>query len=173
MASEKPTMILLSKSDMSKEQISTLSDAEAWKIIYSIRTVKAKDARLQVCFTGFGTSKKQELIDLAKDMKAADRRGEEIGLTEDELAFYDALEVNDSAVKVLGDDTLKVIARELVETVRKNATIDWTVRENARARLCTMVKRLLRKHGYPPDKQEKATKMVLQQAEAIAKDWTP
>jgi type I restriction enzyme, R subunit len=112
-----------------------------------------------------------ELIELAKDMKAADRRGEEIGLTEDELAFYDALEVNDSAVKVLGDDTLKVIARELVETVHKNATIDWTVRENARARLRTMVKRLLRKYGYPPDKQEKATKMVLQQAEAIANDW--
>ncbi|MCC7163590.1 MAG: type I restriction endonuclease subunit R [Anaerolineae bacterium] len=113
----------------------------------------------------------QELVGLAQEMREANKRGEELGLTEDELAFYDALEVNDSAVKVLGDDTLKTIARELVEAVRNNVTIDWTVRESARAKLRVMVRRLLRKHGYPPDKQDKATETVLEQAELIARDW--
>jgi type I restriction enzyme R subunit len=112
-----------------------------------------------------------ELITLAKQIREANQRGEQLGLSEDEVAFYDALEVNDSAVKVLGDETLKTIARELVETVHENATIDWTVRETVRAKLRVMVKRILRKHGYPPDKQEKATKTVLEQAELIAKDW--
>lgn len=112
-----------------------------------------------------------ELIKLAEDMREAQKRGEKLNLTEDEIAFYDALEVNDSAVKVLGDDTLKNIARELVDTVRNNATIDWTVRETVRAKLRVMVKRILRKYGYPPDKQEKATQTVLEQAEVIAKDW--
>jgi len=113
----------------------------------------------------------QELIDLAKDMREANKRGEELGFTDEELAFYDALEVNDSAVKVLGDETLKTIARELVDTVHKNTTIDWTVREAVRAKLRTMVKRILRKYGYPPDKQEKATQTVLEQAELLCKDW--
>jgi hypothetical protein len=90
---------------------------------------------------------------------------------DEELAFYDALEVNDSAVKVLGDETLRIIARELVETVHKNITIDWTVKESVRAKLRTMVKRILRKNGYPPDKQEKATQTVLEQAELLCKDW--
>ena len=112
-----------------------------------------------------------ELIELAKEMRAAHQRGETLGLTDDELAFYDALEVNDSAVKVLGDETLRTIARELVETVRRNTTIDWTVRESVRAKLRTLVKRILRKYGYPPDKQEKATLTVIAQAELIAKDW--
>jgi len=112
-----------------------------------------------------------ELIELAKTMRAAHQRGENLGLTEDELAFYDALETNDSAVKVLGDETLRAIARELVDTVRRNVTIDWTLRENAQAKLRTLVKRILRKHGYPPDKQEKATQTVLSQAALIAKDW--
>lgn len=112
-----------------------------------------------------------ELIELAKEMREANKRGEVLDLTDDELAFYDALEVNDSAVKVLGDETLRTIARELVDTVRQNATVDWTVRESARAKLRTMVKRLLRKYGYPPDKQEKATQTVLEQAELIARDW--
>jgi type I restriction enzyme R subunit len=111
-----------------------------------------------------------ELIQLAEDMRAAQKRGETLGLSEDEIAFYDALEVNDSAVKVLGDDTLKNIARELVETVRNNVTIDWTVRETVRAKLRVMVKRILRRYGYPPDKQEKATRTVLEQAELIASD---
>ena len=111
------------------------------------------------------------LVDLAKNMRAAQERGENLGLTDDEVAFYDALEVNDSAVKVLGDDNLRLIARELVETVRRNVTIDWTVKESVRAKLRTMVKRILRKHGYPPDKQEKATQTVLEQAELLCKDW--
>src|SRR5690606_14869121 len=114
----------------------------------------------------------EELIDLAKEMRAALGRGEQLGLTPDELAFYDALEVNDSAVKVLGDDTLRTIARELVETVRKNVTIDWTVKESVRATLRVIVKRILRKYGYPPDKQEAATNTVLQQAELLSEFWT-
>jgi type I restriction enzyme R subunit len=114
----------------------------------------------------------EELIELAKEMNAARRRGEQLGLTSDELAFYDALEVNDSAVKVLGDETLRSIARELVDTVRQNVTIDWTVKESVRAKLRVIVKRILRKHGYPPDKQEAATNMVLQQAELLWEFWT-
>ncbi len=113
----------------------------------------------------------EELIQLAKDMRAADARGEALKLTDDELAFYDALEVNDSAVKVLGEPTLVHIARELVETVKKNVTIDWTVRENVRAQLRVIVKRILRKYGYPPDKQEKATQTVLEQAEVLSQEW--
>ena len=113
----------------------------------------------------------EELIGLAKDMRAAAERGEELGLSEDELAFYDALETNDSAVQVLGDETLRTIARELVETVRGNVTIDWTLRENVRAQLRVLVKRILRKHGYPPDKQEKATRTVLEQAEVLSVGW--
>ncbi|MGE3578211.1 MAG: type I restriction endonuclease subunit R [Vicinamibacterales bacterium] len=113
----------------------------------------------------------EELIQLAKDMRSASTRGEQLGLTDDELAFYDALETNDSAVKVLGDDTLRAIARELVETVRKNVTIDWTVRQNVRAQLRVLVKRILKKHGYPPDKQEKATQTVLEQAEVLSEVW--
>ena len=113
----------------------------------------------------------EELIGLAKEMRQANARGEELGLTEEELAFYDALETNDSAVKVLGEPTLTKIARELVATVRKNVTIDWTVRENVRAQLRVLVKRILRKYGYPPDKQEKATLTVLEQAEALSADW--
>jgi type I restriction enzyme R subunit len=113
----------------------------------------------------------EELIELAKEMREANARGEALGLTEDELAFYDALEANDSAVKVLGDETLRLIARELVQTVRSNVTIDWTVRENVRAQLRVLVKRILRKYGYPPDKQEKATQTVLEQAEVLSEAW--
>jgi len=113
----------------------------------------------------------EELIQLAKDMRAASARGEQLGLSEDELAFYDALEANDSAVMVLGDDKLRVIARELVETVRKNVTIDWTLRESVRAQLRVLVKRILRKYGYPPDMQEKATQTVLEQAEVLSGMW--
>jgi type I restriction enzyme R subunit len=112
-----------------------------------------------------------ELIELARQMREAKTRGDKLGLNEDEEAFYDALEVNDSAVKVLGDEVLKTPARQLVETVRKNATIDWTVRESTRAKLRTMIRRILRKYGYPPDKQEKATLTVLEQAELLGRDW--
>ncbi len=113
----------------------------------------------------------EELIGLAKEMRQANARGEKLGLSDEELAFYDALEVNDSAVKVLGEPTLTKIARELVESVRKNVTIDWTVRENVRAQLRVIVKRILRKYGYPPDKQEKATQTVLEQAEVLSAEW--
>jgi len=113
----------------------------------------------------------EELIALAKQMREESAKGAELGLSEDEVAFYDALEVNNSAVKVLGDDTLKAIARELVDTVRRNTTIDWTVRESVRAHLRVLVKRILRKYGYPPDKQEKATLTVLEQAEALSASW--
>jgi type I restriction enzyme R subunit len=113
----------------------------------------------------------EELIALAREVKEAGKRGEELHLSDDELAFYDALETNDSAVKVLGDETLRTIARELVTIVRANATIDWTIRENVRAQLRVYVKRILRKHGYPPDKQEKATTTVLEQAEVLSEAW--
>ena len=113
----------------------------------------------------------EELIRLAREMREANARGEQLGLSDDELAFYDALETNDSAVQVLGDETLRDIARELVDTVRRNVTIDWTLRENVRANLRRLVRRILRKHGYPPDKQEKATRTVLEQAEALSAGW--
>jgi type I restriction enzyme R subunit len=113
----------------------------------------------------------EELIGLAKEMREANARGDALKLSEDELAFYDALETNDSAVKVLGDDTLRTIAQELVRTVRANVTIDWTLRESVRAQLRVLVKRILRKYGYPPDKQEKATQTVLEQAALLSGEW--
>ena len=113
----------------------------------------------------------EELIELARQMREDMARGEELGLNEDELAFYDALETNDSAVQVLGDETLRTIAQELVETVRRNATIDWTVRESVRAGMRNAVRRVLRKHGYPPDKQDKAIETVIEQAELLSEEW--
>lgn len=98
-------------------------------------------------------------------------RGENLGMTDDEIAFHDVLEVNDSAVKVLRDETLKIIAHELVEAVRRSVTIDWTVRENARAQIRVIVKRILRKYGYPPDKQKKTTRTVLEQADVFCEEW--
>ena len=114
----------------------------------------------------------EELIELAKEMREDFARGQELGLNEDELAFYDALETNDSAVKVLGNETLRTIAQELVETVRRNATIDWTVRESVRAGMRNAVRRVLRKHGYPPDKEKKAIDTVIEQAELLSEEWT-
>jgi type I restriction enzyme R subunit len=113
----------------------------------------------------------EELIQLAKDMKAAEKRGENLGLSTEETAFYDALETNDSAVKVLGEPVLSQIARELTKTIRENVSIDWTQKEAVKAKLRTLVRRLLRKYGYPPDLQEKATLTVLAQAELLAADW--
>ena len=113
----------------------------------------------------------EELIELAKEMREDFARGRELGLNEDELAFYDALETNDSAVRVLGDDTLRTIAQELVETVRRNATIDWTMRESVRAGMRNAVRRVLRKYKYPPDKQEKAIETVIEQAELLSEEW--
>jgi type I restriction enzyme R subunit len=113
----------------------------------------------------------EELIQLAKDMRKANIRGKDLGLSQDEVAFYDALETNDSAVKALGDKNLKFIAQELVKTIRENVSIDWTAKESVRAKLRVMVKRVLRKFGYPPDKQEKATQTVLAQAELLCAEW--
>ncbi len=114
----------------------------------------------------------EELIALAREMREADRRGEELGLSEDELAFYDALADNQSARDVLGDATLRQIAQELVRIVRENTTIDWAQRESVRAHLRVLVKRVLRKYGYPPDQQARATQLVLEQAEVLTSGWT-
>jgi type I restriction enzyme R subunit len=114
----------------------------------------------------------EELIALAKEMREAEQRGEQLGLSEDEVAFYDALGVNDSAVAVLGDETLRMIAQELVRAVRNSVTIDWTVRENVRAQMRVIIKRILRRYGYPPDKQARATELVLEQAEVLCHDWS-
>ena len=104
-------------------------------------------------------------------MREANARGERLGLSEDELAFYDALETNDSAVQVQSDETLRDIARQLVKTVRSNVTIDWKLRENVRTRLRVLLRRILRRHGYPPDRREKATRTVLEQAEVLSEGW--
>lgn len=114
----------------------------------------------------------EELIRIAREIKTADKRGQDMGLSEDELAFYDALETNDSAVKVLGDDQLRAIAREIADKVRKNATIDFAIKETARARIMVIVRRILNKYGYPPDKQRAAIELVMKQAENLADVWT-
>ncbi|MCE4216978.1 type I restriction endonuclease subunit R [Aquirufa antheringensis] len=113
-----------------------------------------------------------EMIRLAKEIKEADRRGEDLGLDFREYAFYSALEVNDSSVAVLGDEILRHIARELVDTVRRNTSIDWTVRENVQAKMRIAVKKILRKHGYPPDMELKATETVIEQAKLLATDYS-
>ena len=113
----------------------------------------------------------EELIKLAKELAAAGKRGDDLGLTDDEIAFYDALAVNDSAVIAMGDDKLKLIAAELVAQVKKSLTIDWNLRESARARIKVMVKRILNKHGYPPDLQAEAVKTVLAQAALFCAEW--
>jgi restriction endonuclease HindI-like protein len=130
-----------------------------------------RDSKFSAAFRQILTDAVTEPVRLPPRMREAQQRGEQLGLTDDEIAFYDALEVNDSAVKVLGDEVLKLIARDLVKAVRNNLTIDWTVRENVRANLRVIIKRILRKHGYPPDKQEKATDTVLEQAEALSRAW--
>ena len=113
----------------------------------------------------------EELLELAKEIREAQGRGERLGLTEDEVAFYDALETNDSAVKVLGDEILKTIARELVKSVRESVTIDWKDRENVRSAIRVKIKRILKKYGYPPDKREKTTQTVIEQAETLCEGW--
>ena len=113
----------------------------------------------------------QELIALAKDIRAARARGEEQGLTADEIAFYDALAANESAVDVMGDEKLRVIAHELLISVRNTVSVDWMQRKSARARMRVMVKRILTPYGYPPDLQEAAVQTVLQQAEALSEKW--
>ena len=113
----------------------------------------------------------QELIELAKDIRAAHERGEEEGLSQEEISFYDALAQNESAVEVMGNDQLRVIAQELLNSLKSNASVDWQHRESARARMRVLVKRILRKHGYPPDLQDAAVQTVLQQAEVLSARW--
>lgn len=112
----------------------------------------------------------QELIKLAQDMRAAAQRGEELNLGREEVAFYDALADNESAIQVMGDERLRVIATELLTALRTNVTVDWHHRDNARARMRTLVKRILKKHGYPPDLQDAAVRTVIEQAERILTD---
>lgn len=114
----------------------------------------------------------EELLAIARQIREVDGLAKKLKLTKDEFAFYTALEINDSAVKILGDETLKKIAREIADKVRKNATIDWTMKEAARAKLMVIVRRTLNKYGYPPDKQQKAIDTVLKQAEVLADYWT-
>jgi type I restriction enzyme, R subunit len=113
----------------------------------------------------------EELIRLAKEMAAATKRGEDLGLTDDEIAFYDALAANERARQVMGDEKLKVIAIKLISQVRKSVTIDWTLRESARAKIRVVVERILNRFGYPPDLQEAAVKTVLMQAEQLCAAW--
>jgi type I restriction enzyme R subunit len=113
----------------------------------------------------------QELIDIAKDVRAARRRGEDEGLSQDEIAFYDALAENESALEAMGNDLLKVIAHELLMSLKSSVTVDWSHRESARARMRVLVKRILRKYGYPPDLQDEAVQTVLRQAEALSAQW--
>jgi type I restriction enzyme R subunit len=113
----------------------------------------------------------EELIKLAKDLDAASKRGEDLGHNEDEVAFYDALASNDSGKNAMGDDKLKLIAGELIRQVRKSVTIDWQYREGARAKIRVLVKRILNRHGYPPDLQEEAVKTVLRQTELLCAEW--
>jgi type I restriction enzyme, R subunit len=113
----------------------------------------------------------EELIRLAKELDAATKRGVDLGLTDDEVAFYDALAANESAVMAIGDGKLKVIAAELISRIRKSVTIDWTLREGARAKIRVMVKRILNKYGYPPDLQADAVKLILAQAELLCAGW--
>jgi len=114
----------------------------------------------------------EELIAMAREFNAAARRGEELHLSADEVAFYDALEANESAVRELGDETLRRIALELTNSLRQNVSVDWAVRENVRAKLRLLVRRVLRKYKYPPDYEQKAIDLVLQQAEALSSQWT-
>lgn len=109
----------------------------------------------------------EELLDLAKKISEADKRGEGLGLSNEEIAFYDALADNESAVEVLGNETLRLMAAELVKIIRQNAGVDWTLRKNIQAKIRVNVKRLLKKYGYPPDKQKLATDNILKQAELL------
>src|SRR5208283_2482165 len=113
----------------------------------------------------------QQLIDLARKMREEQNRGKKLNLSEDEVAFYDALADHPGVKEAMADETLKTIARELVQTVRKNVSIDWTLRDSVQAKLRVMVKHVLKKYGYPPDKQQKATDTVLDQAKLLCKDW--
>ena len=112
-----------------------------------------------------------ELIHMARSMRDAAHRGDELGLTEDEMAFYDALVAHGGVKEVMGDDVLARIAHDLVDAIRSSVTIDWTRKEAVRARMRSKIKRLLRQHGYPPDKRDEAVATVIEQAEQVCRDW--
>jgi type I restriction enzyme R subunit len=113
----------------------------------------------------------EELIEMARQFNEAARRGDDLRLSDEEIAFYDALETNEASVRELGDDVLRRIAVELTDSLRKNVSVDWSVRETVRARLRLLVKRILRKHKYPPDREARAVELVLQQAETLSESW--
>lgn len=113
----------------------------------------------------------EELVAMAKDFQAAANEGDRLGLSQEEVAFYDALAENEASVRELGDEVLKKIAVELTEKLRRNTTVDWAVRDTVRARLRIMVKQILRRYKYPPDRQEAAIDLVLQQAETLSESW--
>ena len=113
----------------------------------------------------------EELIEMAKKFRDASNRGVQLGLTDDEVKFYDALANNESAVLLLNDEILKKIAHELTENLRKNIKVDWAERQSVRAQLRIMVKHILRKYKYPPDQQDGAVELVLQQAQALGEEW--
>lgn len=113
----------------------------------------------------------EELIAMAKSFNEAARRGEHLGLTPEELAFYDALETNEASVRVLGDSVLKEIARQLTDFLRKNLSVDWSVRETVRAKMRAQIKLILKRHKYPPDLEARAIDLVLKQAEALSEVW--
>ena len=113
----------------------------------------------------------KELVEIAKEVREAQQRGEELGLTDEEIAFYDALADNESARDILGEEILKKIARELTDLIKKNVSIDWRIREAVRANIRVMVKKLLKRYGYPPDKRQMATDLVIEQAELLSDKW--
>ena len=113
----------------------------------------------------------EELVEMAKKFREAAKRGESLGLSEDEVKFYEALIENESAVRELSDEILKKIAQELTDNLRKNVTVDWAERESVRARLRLMVKRILKKYKYPPDQTDSAVDLVLEQAKALGAEW--
>ena len=114
----------------------------------------------------------EELIAMAKEFREAAMRGDGLGLNESELAFYDALADNESAVRELGDDILKKIAHELTDKLRNSASVDWQKRDSVRARLRNLVRIILRRYKYPPDKQEEAIQLVIEQADRLSDEWT-
>ncbi|WP_416799483.1 type I restriction endonuclease subunit R [Ciceribacter azotifigens] len=155
-----------------------LSDEIKSRSLSNVTETKRFSERLELAIARYHTNAistvevLQELINLAKDIRESRKRGDEDGLSQDEVAFYDALAENHSAVDIIGNDHLKVIAHELLTSLKSNITVDWAHLESARARMRVLVKRILRKHGYPPDLQDAAVQTVLQQAEALSASWS-
>jgi type I site-specific restriction-modification system R (restriction) subunit len=149
--------------------------SDASKSLSSFRYAERLEYRPRQYCVNFHSQRRVLLLAVdrkhARDLDAATKAGKEMGLTDDEKAFYDALAANDSAVTAMGDEKLNVIAAELIAQVKKSVTIDWNLRESARAKIKVMVKRILKKYSYPPDLQEEAVKTVLAQAELLCADW--